>query len=82
MATSYKRLHFNSQLDPGLKKVVISLQDYLDLTRATHTEQSEVGYVEVRNAVSDNRDTINNLHTKFIKGKKQDYLVIVGDQKL
>ena len=62
--------------------VILSVYKTMDLTRDTHTKQSEVGYVEVMDAVSDNRDTIlellNNLHTKFIKGKKQDYLVLSG----
>ena len=81
-----EKIAINNQLNPISKTVVINFQDYLDLTTATHTERSEVGYVEVMDAGADRKDTmldlIHNLHTKFIAGKSRDYLVIEGDQKL
>ena len=35
----------------------INLQDYFNLTRVTHTERSQVAYLEVMDTISDRRDT-------------------------
>ena len=64
----------------------INIQDYLNITRATHTEKSQVGYLEVLDAISDSKDTqlelLHDLYSKFIKDQTREYLVIEGDQKL
>ena len=64
----------------------INLQDYFNLTRVTHTERSQVAYLEVMDAISDRRDTLtellHDLYIKLIKDQEREYLVIEGDQKL
>lgn len=64
----------------------LSIQDYFNLTRATHTETSTIVYLEVMNAISDTKDTqlelLHELFTKFIKDQPREYLVVEGDQKL
>jgi len=64
----------------------INLQDYFNLTRVTHTERSQVAYLEVMDAISDRRDTLiellHDLYVKLIKDQEREYLVIEGDQKL
>lgn len=56
------------------------------MTRATHTEKSQVAYLEVLDAISDSKDTLlellHDLFSKFIKDQTREYLVIEGDQKL
>ena len=56
------------------------------MTRATHTERSQVAYLEVMDAVSDSKDTllelVHDLYSKLIKDQNREYLVIEGDQKL
>ena len=64
----------------------INIQDYLNMTRATHTKKSQVAYLEVLDAISDSKDTqldlLHDLYSKFIKDQTREYLVIEGDQKL
>ena len=64
----------------------IGIQDYFNLTRATHTETSKIVYLEVMDAISDTKDTqlelLHELFTKFIKDQPREYLVVEGDQKL
>ena len=72
--------------DSSSEHPFISIQDYLNMTRATHTEKSQVAYLEVMDAISDSKDTLldllHDLFVKFIKDQTREYLVIEGDQKL
>ncbi len=69
--------------DSSFEHPFISIQDYLNMTRTTHTEKSQVAYLEVMDAVSDSKDTLPDLlHDLFIKDQTREYLVIKGDQKL
>ena len=53
------------------------------MTRATHTEKSQVAYLEVIDATSDTLlELLLDLLAKFIKDQSREYLVIEGDQKL
>ena len=64
----------------------ISIQDYFNMTRATHTETSKIAYLEVMDAISDCKDTqlelLHDLFAKFIVKQPREYLVVEGDQKL
>ena len=64
----------------------LNIQDYLSSIRTTHTEKSNVAYLQVMDAVADSKDTLmqmlNNLHEHYIvKQGKQD-LVVEGDAKV
>ena len=48
----------------------INLQDYFNLTRVTHTERSQVAYLEVMDAISDRKDTI------FFWNRKSNILAV------
>ncbi len=64
----------------------MSIQDYFSLTRVTHTERSQVVYLEVMDAVADNKDTIiqmlHDLHQEFICDRSMQWLVVEGDAKV
>ncbi len=64
----------------------LNMQQYFSVTRANHTEKSNVLYLEILDAVADSKDTLmevlHNLHQKFIKGHGLQYLVVEGDAKL
>lgn len=72
--------------DTSSEESYFGLQDYFNITRATNTEKSKVTYLEVMDAVSDNKDTqlklLHELFAKFIKDQTREHLVIEGDQKL
>lgn len=72
--------------DNTLPFMIINVQDYFSLTRATHTEKSQVAYLEVLDAISDSKDTLldllHDLYVKLIVNQNREYLVIEGDQKL
>ena len=51
-----KKVAVSTRADPASKEVFISLQDYFQLTRVTHTEKSKVAYLEVIDAKSDSKD--------------------------
>ena len=63
-----------------------NLQDYFNLTRATHTQMSKIAYLEVIDGISDSKDTqlelLHDLFAKFIANQQREYLVLEGDQKL
>ena len=69
--------------DSSSEHPFISIQDYFNMTRATHTEKSQVAYLE---ALSDSKDTllelVHDLFANFIKDQTREYLVVEGDQKL
>lgn len=70
----------------GLKYPFLSLQDYYALLRPTHTEQSQVIYLEVLDAVADCKDTmiglLQSLKSTFIEQRGMKWLVLEGDAKL
>lgn len=72
--------------DSSTEGPFINIQDYFNLTRITHTERSQVAYLEVMDAISDKKDTLiellHDLYVKLIKDQTREYLVIEGDQKL
>ena len=63
----------------------LNLQDYYSLTRPTHTEISQVIYLEVLD-VADCKDTmltlLHSLRSKFIEERNMRWLVLEGDAKL
>ena len=65
---------------------LFSIQEFFSLVRATHTEQSQVVYLEVMDAVADTKDTMNqllhDLHEQFIVSQNMKWLVLEGDAKL
>ena len=67
-------------------KTFLNLQDYLSLTRANHTERSNVLYLDVMDAKSDSKDTLmsmlQDLHQEFILKQKRQHLVVEGDAKI
>ena len=67
-------------------KPFLNIQDYFSLTRATHTERSQIVYLEVMDAVADSKDTVmqllHDLQQQFIVGKNMKWLVLEGDAKL
>ena len=75
-----------AEADCSTEGPFLNIQDYFNLTRVTHTERSQVAYLEVMDAISDRKDTIiqllHNLYVKLIKDQNREYLVIEGDQKL
>ena len=62
------------------------MQDHFTLTRITHSEKTNVAYLEVMDAVADCRDTImqlvHSLREKFIVGQGMRWLVVAGEAKL
>ena len=60
----------------------LGLQDYNSLTRATHTEESHVIYLEVLDAVADCKDTmmtlLHSLRSRFIEQRNMIWLVLEG----
>ncbi len=56
------------------------------MTRVTHTERSQVVYLEVMDAVADNKDTIiqmlHDLHQKNVCDGSMQWLVVEGDAKV
>ncbi len=65
---------------------LLSLQRFFSMTRSTHTEKSDILYLEVMDAVADSKDTmitmLHTLHHKFIEGQSRQFLVVEGDAKL
>ena len=64
----------------------LSMQQYFAITRANHTEKSNVLFLEVMDAIADTKDTmiamLQNLHQKFIEGQGLEHLLVTGDAKL
>lgn len=67
-------------------RTFLNMQDYFSLTRATHTEKSNVLYLEVMDAKADSKDTImhmlNNLHEQYITQRRKQWLIVEGDAKV
>ena len=67
-------------------KTFLNLQDYLSLTRANHTERSNVLYLDVMDAKSDSKDTLmsmlQDLHQEFVIKQGHQHLVVEGDAKI
>ncbi len=66
--------------------VFLNVQDYLNLTRATHTQKSYVEFRQVIDAVADSKDTmmslIDDFHKEFIVENKKEFLIVEGDAKI
>ena len=79
-------LHRVAVYSSTLQQPFLSMQDHFTLTRITHSEKSNVAYLEVMDAVADCRDTImqlvHRLREKFIVGQGMRWLVVAGDAKL
>ncbi len=67
-------------------KPFMSIQNHFTVTRVTHTEKSNVAYLEVMDAIADSKDTImhmlHELHQQFIIGGNMSWLVVEGDAKV
>ena len=67
-------------------QIFLTIQDYFTVTRATHTEKSEVAYLKVMDAVADSKDTImlmlHDLHQKYIVEQNRQWLLVEGDNKV
>ena len=67
-------------------KILLNMQDYLRLTTGTHTEKSNVTYLQVMDAVADNKDTLiqllSDLQEQFISNGIHEYVILEGDAKL
>ena len=76
----------NSEGNNKRQNVFLNIQDYFTITRLTHTEKSEILYLEVMDAVAGKKDTImqilHDLHQRYIVDEKQKWLVVEGDQKI
>ena len=68
------------------QKTFLNIQDYFSCMRATHTEKSNVYYLNVMDAIADNKDTLismlHDLHKQFIAEQNCQYLVVEGDAKI
>lgn len=68
------------------EKTFISMQDFFTLTRATHTEKSNVMYLDILDLVADKKDTLllmlHELYGTYISGNTEKYLVVEGDAKI
>ena len=64
----------------------LGMQDFFSLVRVTHTQKSNVVYLEVIDAVADSKDTVmtllHDLQQQFIEGLGHKWLVVEGDGKL
>jgi len=65
-STCYKRVLHAAEVFCSTEQPFINLQDYFNLTRVTHTERSQVAYLEVMDAISDRKDT-----SFFLESEKQ-----------
>ena len=56
-------------------KTLLNLQDYLRVTTTTHAEKPNISYLQVMDAVADNKGTMiaNGIH---------EYIILEGDAKL
>ena len=72
--------------DETKEKTFLNIQDYLSTISATHTERSNVSYIDILDAKSDSKDTLlpmlSDLKTEFVDNKQQQYLVLAADAKL
>ena len=64
----------------------MNIKNYFKAHRAVETEKSNVTYLRVFDAVSDNKDimmeVLQDLHRQFIVSYKKEYLIGEGDAKL
>ena len=67
-------------------KTIINIQDYFSCIRSTHMEKSKYYYLDVLDAIADNKDTLMSLlydlHEQFIQRKGCRFLVVEGDAKV
>ena len=79
-------IHRVALYNSSFKYTFLNLQDYYSITRPTHTEVSNVMYLEVIDAVADCKDTmmvlLHSLRSRFIEEKDMRWLVLEGDAKL
>lgn len=63
----------------------LNVQDFLSVVRVTHTQQSNIVYLQVMDAKADSKDTImellHGLRERFIEGMGHQWLVVEGDGK-
>ena len=62
------------------------MQDYPRVTTATRTEKSNVTYLQVMDAVADNKNTLiqllSGLQEQFISNRIHKYIILEGNAKL
>ena len=67
-------------------KTLLNIQDHFSCTRAARTEKSSVYFLNIMDAIADNKDSLMSmlfdLHAQFIESRKCTYLVVEGDTKL
>ena len=63
-------------------KTLLNMQDYLRVTTATHTEKSNISYLQVMDAVADNKGTmiqlLSDLEEQFISNGIHEYIILEG----
>ena len=68
------------------QQVFLNIQEYFNVTRVTHTERSEVSYLQVMDAVADSKDTImqmlHDLYQQYIVEQNRQWLLVEGDNKV
>ena len=68
------------------QKPFLNIQDFFSCIRVTHTEKSQIVYLEVMDSIADRKDTVmqllHDLHQRFIADKDMQWLVLEGDAKL
>ena len=66
--------------------VLLDLHQFMILWQSSQPEKSEVVYLHALDAIADRKDTmilvLNDLHARFIKGKRMKHLLVEGDAKL
>ena len=64
------------------QKTLLNIQDYFSVTRANHTEKSNVLHLKVMDAIADSKDTmmamLHDLHKQYIEEQGQQWLVVEG----
>lgn len=62
---------------------VLHIQEYMTVISPVQPEKSEVVYIQVLDAVTENKDTIMfDLHSRFLEGLGNKFLVLAADAKL
>ena len=68
------------------QKTFLNVQDHFSVTRVTHTERSNVIYLQVKDAVADTKDTmmdmLHELHQQYVVKQNHKWLVVEGDGKI
>ena len=68
------------------QKNFLNIQDYFSVTRVTHTEKSNVIYLQVKDAIADTKDTmmdmLHELHQQYVVEQNHRWLIVEGDAKI